>query len=126
VDDHIFRVLNGEGPSGPAPGVPPYRTVVYVPAHPRHREEGGPVVVGIELLTGPDGDPVPVAFTSTERLVAELGPSQPWVAAALGTFTEMTARAGLPPVRLDPRVPPEAASWRPGDLEHYTGEAGPA
>ncbi len=121
--DDIVRALEGSGPKGPNPGVPAYRTQVFVPAHPRPPRDGEPPVIGLELMTGADGEPVSVAFTSLEKLVAALGPAQPWVGALLGTFTEMMTRAGLSPVLLDPAVPPGAGRWRPSDLEELAGKA---
>lgn len=119
MGDHILDALGGDPPSGPKPGVPPYATPVFVPAHPRYPGRGLPPVLAVELLEWAGTTPVPVAFTSLELLVAALGPAQPWVAASLGPFAEAMRAAGLPSVRLDPRTPPEAARWRPADLETY-------
>lgn len=100
-------------------GVPPYATPVFVPAHPRYPGGDRPALVAVELLALGGTTPVPVAFTTLERLVAALGPAQPWIAVSLGSFAEGMAASGLAAVRLDPRVAEDAASWRAEDLETY-------
>ncbi|MGW2865554.1 SAV_915 family protein [Streptomyces sp. SDr-06] len=124
----VSRLLGlvGDAPAQAAqPGVPPYRTAVFVPAHPRYPGGGAPPRVDYELLKNPSGPPVPVAFTRLSALVEALGPAQPWVAVSLGPFTEAMRQAGLPKVRLDPVVAPGGRRWRAEDLERaYGGEEG--
>lgn len=110
----------------PAPRVPPYRSTVYVPAHPVYsrNEDGSPRSprVGIELLRSAAGERFLIAFTSLDRLVEALGPAQPWAAYHLGPFTELMHRAGLDPVHLDPALEPGFRIWQPEDVERFVGE----
>jgi hypothetical protein len=119
VADRILDALGGVAPTGPKQDVPPYATPVFVPAHPRYPGGGRPAVIALELLALNGTTPVPVAFTTLERLVAALGPAQPWIAVSLGPFAEGMAASGLPAVRLDPKTAEGAASWRAEDLEDY-------
>ncbi|MEU6402792.1 SAV_915 family protein [Streptomyces sp. NPDC046985] len=117
-----------DGRPGPKPGVPAYRTPVFVPAHPRSvaaaGAHGAPVrvpFVVFELFERPAHGTVAFAFTSPERLAQALGEAQPWVATALGPLAESTAERGIT-VLLDPRVAPGQHNWQPADLAAYAGE----
>ncbi len=76
-------------------------------------------LIAFELLQHPSGPAVPVAFTTLEKLVAALGPAQPWLASSIGPFTEAMRDAGLPMVHLDPVIEPGHHNWTPQDLEEY-------
>ncbi|MEV5509517.1 SAV_915 family protein [Streptomyces orinoci] len=76
-------------------------------------------MIAFELLQHPSGPAVPVAFTTLEKLVAALGPAQPWLASSIGPFTEAMRDAGLPMVHLDPVIEPGHHNWTPQDLEEY-------
>jgi hypothetical protein len=119
----ILDIAAAEAPTGAKPGVPPYGTQVFVPAHPRYPRHGNPVVM-VELMAHPAGPPVPVAFTDLEKLVAALGEAQPWVALPLGGFTKMMRGARLPAVRLDPSMVSTARKWQLADLNAAYGTAG--
>ena len=120
-----------DGRPGPRPGVPPYHTPVFVPAHPRHvvtaDPRGRPVrvpFVAYELFAPASGGttaPVALAFTTLERLVAALGDAQPWIATSLGPLAEGMRERGAG-VMLDPRLDPGRANWRPADLAAYARE----
>ncbi|MCC9309011.1 SseB family protein [Kitasatospora sp. RB6PN24] len=100
-------------------------TPVYVPAHPRYPAD--PQVapqIGFELLQSSLGGPVPVAFTSTEKLVAALGEAQPWIAVPARSFVQLMRGAGYAPVYLDPELPPGTRTWSPQDLDQYATAAG--
>jgi hypothetical protein len=109
-------------PGGPGRGLP---EIVLVPAHPADRESGDLVFEVRELA---DGTPVLPVYSSTTRLVAALGPAQPWAAFPLQITREMMARAGVGMVVLDPEIAPGAPRWRPEDLaetaESITDQAG--
>ncbi|MER0448644.1 SAV_915 family protein [Streptomyces sp. Edi4] len=126
----VSRLLGliGDAPEqGPQPGVPPYHTPVFIPAHPRYPGGGAAPCVDYELLARPSGPPVPVAFTTLRGLVDALGPAQPWIAVSLGPFAEAMRQAGLPRVWLDPVVAPGGRRWRAEDLVRaYGGEEAPA
>ncbi|WHM36215.1 SAV_915 family protein [Streptomyces sp. BPTC-684] len=106
------------------PGVPPYHTPVFVPAHPRYPAGGAAPRVDFELLGPASGPPVPVAFSTVAKLVDALGPTQPWIAVSIGPFAEAMREARLPKVRLDPEVAPGGRRWQPEDPERTYGESG--
>ncbi|MFK8910518.1 SAV_915 family protein [Streptomyces sp. YS-3] len=120
----ILGIVGVDAAKSAQPGVPPYHTPVFVPAHPRYPAGGAAPRVDFELLRPPSGPPVPVAFTSVVKLVEALGPAQPWIALSIGPFAEAMREARLPRVHLDPRVAPGGRRWRPEDLERTYGENG--
>jgi len=118
-----------EQPSGPKPGVPAYHTPVFVPAHPRHvdvTDTSGTRTrvpfIAYELFEHPTDGTVALAFTTLDKLVAELGEAQPWVATSIGPLAEGMREHGAV-VRLDPRIAPGARNWQPADLTAYAREA---
>ncbi|MFF9405760.1 SAV_915 family protein [Streptomyces anandii] len=113
---------------GPKPGVPPYHTPVFVPAHPRYVEAvdaegraGRVPFVAYELFAHPTAGTVAFAFTTPARLVAALGEAQPWIAASIGPLAEGMREHGVT-VLLDPRVAGGQHNWRPEDLAAYARE----
>ncbi|MFI1165206.1 SAV_915 family protein [Streptomyces sp. NPDC020801] len=119
-----------DGRPGPKPGVPPYHTPVFVPAHPRYVDardaDGRPArvpFIAYELFAHPtDADgTVAFAFTSPARLVAALGGAQPWIAASIGPLAEGLREHDVT-VLLDPRVAPGQHNWQPEDLAAYAQE----
>jgi hypothetical protein len=119
VADHILEAFGAADPDPEQPPGPAWDMPVFVPAHPRYVRAEGPPVFAVELLEWAGTTPVPVAFSSLERLVTALGEAQPWMAVAVGPFSTAMVAAGLPKVRLDPAVPPGVATWRREDLEEY-------
>lgn len=118
------------GRPGPKPGVPPYETPVFVPAHPRYvdttYDDGRPVrvpFIAYELFAHPTDvtGTVAFAFTTLERLVTALGEAQPWVATSLGPLAEGVGEQGVT-VLLDPRVAPGPPNWQLADLAAYARE----
>ncbi|MGX9888555.1 hypothetical protein [Streptomyces sp. NPDC002276] len=118
------------GRPGPRPGVPPYETPVFVPAHPRYvdavDDDGRPVrvpFVAYELFAHPTDatGTVAFAFTTLEKLVEALGDAQPWVATSLGPLAEGLVGRGAT-VLLDPRVAAGQRNWEPVDLAAYARE----
>jgi hypothetical protein len=107
---------------GPGEGLP---EIVFAPAHPSARE-GGEVVFEVHELA--DGTPVLPVYSSTSRLVAALGPAQPWAAFPLQTMRELMARARVRMVVLDPEIAPGSPRWRLEDLvvleENIADQAG--
>ncbi|MFI5886767.1 SAV_915 family protein [Streptomyces sp. NPDC051554] len=117
-----------DGRPGPRPGVPPYETAVFVPAHPRYVDavdEHGRAVrvpfVVYELFEHPARRTAAYAFSTVEKLVAAFGEAQPWVGTSIGPLAEaMGERGGT--VVLDPNVAPGQPNWRPADLAAYARE----
>ncbi|WP_245608085.1 hypothetical protein [Streptomyces hokutonensis] len=121
---------SADGQPGPRPGVPPYETAVFVPAHPRYvdavDDDGRPVrvpFVAYELFAHPTDatGAVAFAFTTLEKLVTALGEAQPWVATSLGPLAEGVGERGVT-VLLDPRVAPGQRNWQVADLAAYARE----
>jgi len=119
-----------DGQPGPKPGVPPYETPVFVPAHPRNvdttYDDGRPVrvpFIAYELFAHPTDvtGTVAFAFTTLEKLVTALGEAQPWVATSLGPLAEGVGEQGVI-VLLDPRVAPGPPNWQLADLAAYAQE----
>ena len=118
-----------DGRPGPRPGVPPYETPVFVPAHPRCidavDEDGRPVRVPFvvyELFEHPAYRTAAFAFSTVEKLVAAFGEAQPWVGTSIGPLAEALGERGATVV-LDPKVVSEQPNWRPADLAAYVREA---
>ncbi|WP_329349823.1 hypothetical protein OG226_22270 [Streptomyces sp. NBC_01261] len=117
-----------DGRPGPRPGVPPYETPVFVPAHPRYvdgvDEDGRAVRVPFvvyELFEHPAHRTAAYAFSTVEKLVAAFGEAQPWVGTSIGPLAEaMGERGGT--VVLDPNVAQGQPNWRPADLAAYARE----
>ncbi|HEX4725113.1 MAG TPA: SAV_915 family protein [Pseudonocardiaceae bacterium] len=89
--------------------------LVYVPAHPGNR--GGRQNVVFEVRGLPDGRRMLPVFTSTERLVAALGPLQPWAQLPLARASELMGEAGVDLVVVDPTADDDATRWQQGDIE---------
>ncbi len=116
-----------QGP-GPKPGVPPYHTPVFVPAHPEYVEtanaDGRPArlsFIAYELFEHPTDGTVAFAFTTLEKLVAALGEAQPWIATSIGPLAEGMGEHDAT-VLLDPRVTPGHHNWQSADLAAYAQE----
>ncbi|MGP9018216.1 SAV_915 family protein [Streptomyces sp. BR1] len=118
----ILGIVGVDAAKSAQPGVPPYHTPVFVPAHPRYPADGSAPRVDFELLRPAAGPPVPVAFSTLPKLVDALGPMQPWIAVSIGPFAEAMRDARLPKLRLDPQVAPGGPRWRSEDLERTYGE----
>ncbi|MGW3359983.1 SAV_915 family protein [Streptomyces bungoensis] len=117
-----------DGRPRPKPGVPPYGTPVFVPAHPRYidavNEDGRPVRVPLivyELFEHVADHAAAYAFTTVERLAAAFGEAQPWVVTSIGPLAEALGERGVT-VLLDPRVAHERHNWQPADLAAYAQE----
>lgn len=117
-----------DGHPGPKPGVPPYETPVFVPAHPRYidavNEDGRPVRVPFivyELFEHPANHTAACAFTTVEKLVDAFGEAQPWVVTSIGPLAEALGERGATVV-LDPRVEPGNHNWQSADLAAYARE----
>lgn len=89
--------------------------LVYVPAHPGNRIGRTDVVFEVRGL--PDGRRMLPVFTTTERLVAALGPVQPWARMPLDRASELMGEAGVDVVVVDPPAEPDAMRWQEGDIE---------
>jgi SseB protein N-terminal domain len=103
----------GETGGGPAGGGLP--EIVAAPARQdiRPGHEGDVIFEVRELSDG--GRALPV-FTTVKRLVAALGPDQPWVALPLRNIQAIMGGAGVPRVVIDPQILPGAWRWQASDL----------
>jgi hypothetical protein len=89
--------------------------IVVAPARPDVRPgHRGDVIFEVRALA--DGTRVMPAFTSVSRLVAALGPDQPWVALPLRDIAAIMGSAGVYWVVLDPPPAPGAVRWQASDL----------
>jgi hypothetical protein len=90
--------------------------VVVAPARPDIRPgHEGDVIFEVRQLS--DGSRALPVFTTVSRLVAVLGPEQPWVAIPLRNVEAIVGGAGVDRVVVDPQADPNAWRWRPSDLE---------
>ncbi|WP_307818589.1 hypothetical protein [Streptomyces sp. MBT62] len=119
---------SADGRPGPRPGVPPYETPVFVPAHPRYvdavDDDGRAVRVPFvvyELFEHPARHTAAYAFTTVEKLVAAFGQAQPWVLTSIGPLAEALGERGGTVV-LDPKVEQGRHNWRPADVAAYARE----
>jgi hypothetical protein len=89
--------------------------IVVAPARqdirPGHR---GDVIFEVRAL--PDGVRVMPVFTSVMRLVAALGPHQPWVALPLPKIQAIMGSVGVYSIAVDPQPDPGAHRWQASDL----------
>lgn len=104
----------GETDEGPAGGGLP--EIVIAPARPdiRPAHDGDVIFEVRELSSG--GRALPV-FTTVKRLVATLGPDQPWVALPLRNIQAIMGGAGVDRVVIDPQAQPGAWRWQASDLQ---------
>jgi SseB protein N-terminal domain len=90
--------------------------VVVAPARPDIRPgHEGDVIFEVRQLS--DGGRALPVFTTVSRLVAVLGPEQPWVAIPLRNVEAIVGGAGVDRVVVDPQADPNAWRWRASDLE---------
>ncbi|MFI0740893.1 SAV_915 family protein [Streptomyces sp. NPDC021100] len=97
--------------------------IVLAPARPRPADGWQQVENKVEFETrrAADGTDCGMAFTSAERLVACLGPDQPWVALPLGALRLLLGEAGVPRVIVDPPTAPASegsSSWNEREALH--------
>ncbi|MGF1427215.1 SAV_915 family protein [Kitasatospora sp. LaBMicrA B282] len=102
-------------PTGPVP--PPLPRLVYAPARPVQHEERTEVCYEVRLL--PDGTRVLPVYSTRERLVAALGPAQPWAQAPLRAVRAVMGSVGVELVQLDPEVSEQAWRWTPEQLAAF-------
>ena len=95
--------------------------LVAAPAHPA-APGSGELFLEARRLPG-YGRVLPV-FSTVGRLVAALGPSQPWAVLPLHRVRKMTAAAGVGLVALDPVMSPETWKWSPQDLQDFEQHRG--
>jgi len=90
--------------------------IVFAPARPdiRPGHDGDVIFEVRQLADGGRGMPV---FTDVKRLVAALGPDQPWVALPLANIRVIMGGAGVDRVVIDPEAEPAAWRWQDSDLE---------
>lgn len=101
----------GEGPAGG--GLP---EIVIAPARQDIRQgHDGDVIFEVRELS--DGSRAMPVFTTVKRLVATLGPDQPWVALPLRNIQAIMGGAGVDRVVIDPQAQPGAWRWQASDLQ---------
>ncbi len=96
--------------------------VVYVPAHPVTR--AGRPDIELEVRRLGDGSRALPAFSTRSKLVAALGPAQPWAALLLSEARELAGDGGIPVVVIDPPVDAGAWRWTARDVESFAGRQG--
>ena len=83
---------------------------VVVPASPV--TVGGRRVPALQLRqVRAGGERVGLAFTSPRRLVAVLGPWQPWLGLLMGAYAQWLASAGVTRVHVDPVYADDVSTW---------------
>jgi len=105
-------------PWAPEPSLP---LLVWVPAQPAAPAAGEPGEprVRIELRTS-GGDAAAVVFSTRARLVAALGPAQPWMVMDAGHLRALLAAAEVRQVLLDPDLTACPGRWETDDLRRLT------
>jgi hypothetical protein len=96
-------------------------STVYLPAHPAIR--GTQRMIRLERRADDHGEPLVVAFSRLDLLVAALGRAQPWVAMPLGGARRLAAATGTRTLAIDPTVPAGASRWTESDLALVGGSA---
>jgi hypothetical protein len=94
--------------------------IVVAPAR-RDVRPGRSGDVIFEVRELPGGRRVMPVFSTAARLVAALGPYQPWVALPLRNIREIMGGTGVYSVVLDPQAPPDAWRWQASDLRTLEG-----
>lgn len=91
--------------------------VVLAPARPRPADgwQRTEDAVEFETWNTAQGAVCSLAFTSSERLVACLGPDQPWVALPLGALRHLLGETGVANIVVDP---PSAPPREEGEAAH--------
>ncbi len=89
---------------------------MFAPARPDIRP-GHDADVIFEVRELADGGPALPVFSTVERLVAALGPEQPWVALPLRNVQRIMGGAGVDRIVLDPDAEPGAWQWQASDIE---------
>ncbi|MBH1933314.1 SseB family protein [Streptomyces sp. AV19] len=82
--------------------------IVLAPARPRPADGWQRTEDGVEFETWHTvrGTVCSLAFTSSERLTACLGPDQPWVALPVGALRHLLGEAGVSDIVVDPPAVP--------------------
>ncbi|HET9897943.1 MAG TPA: SAV_915 family protein [Streptosporangiaceae bacterium] len=108
---------DGQAGNGQAGGVP---EIVIAPAR-RDVRPGHDGDVVFEVREISDGGRALPVFTTVGRLVATLGPDQPWIALPLRNVQAIMGSAGVDRVLIDPLAQPGAWKWQASDLSALTG-----
>ena len=88
--------------------------LVFAPAHPRYPHR--PDIVEYEVRSTVDGHLVLPVFSTLKRLVATLGPAQPWVELPLDSVERSVAVAPGVTVVVDPSMTQELWTWDANSL----------
>ncbi|QMU75733.1 hypothetical protein GXW83_08260 [Streptacidiphilus sp. PB12-B1b] len=100
---------SGVSAEGPVDGaeLPRDSDLLCVPAHPAV----GPIGAGVELRRLSTGAVVAIGFSSPRRLVASLGPHQPWIGLPALLFSALADALRVDRVLIDPVLDPGTARW---------------
>ncbi len=86
--------------------------LVFVPARPASSEPAGPMTPAVELRRRRDtGEPVGLAFTSVDTLVAVLGSWQPWISVPMFSYVAFLRAQGVSRVEIDPVYHDDVRDW---------------
>jgi SseB protein N-terminal domain len=103
----------GEDPDAPD-GTDTLNPWVYVPAHPVIKD--GVELAEYEVRGLIDGNQVVPAFTSVERLIEQLGTSQPWLKLQIRRVIDFFGRDHI---AVDPSVDPAGWRWDREGLKEF-------
>jgi hypothetical protein len=94
--------------------------VVFVPARPvREAGERDPAIELRRLAV--DGEPVALAFTTTDALVTALGAFQPWVGLTMYAYVAWLRTQGVTRIQVDPEPGADVKQWSAEDV-YYASE----
>lgn len=79
----------------------------------------GDVIFEVRAVS--DGGRALPVFTTVQRLVATLGPDQPWVALPLRNIQAIMGGGGVDKVVIDPEAQPGTWRWQASDLQALIG-----
>ena len=86
--------------------------LVFVPARPASASPTRPMTPAVELRRRRDtGEPVGLAFTSVDSLVAVLGSWQPWISVPMFSYVAFLRTHGVTRVEVDPVYHDDVRDW---------------
>ncbi|MDJ0382721.1 SAV_915 family protein [Streptomyces sp. G-G2] len=95
----------------------PARSPLFVPVRPGRPDGPG---CATRFFRTPLGVRTAVAFTSTERLTAALGPAQPWIRLSEPALRALAAPLGITTLTVDPPFSAKQPAGRPAPAPPWT------
>jgi hypothetical protein len=95
--------------------------LVYVPARPAPAGEGQAPAVELRRLRD-TGEPVGLAFTSLDALVATLGDCQPWISMPMHAYVTWLRMQKVGRVQIDPEYHDDVREWTAATLTRAVEE----